>query len=91
MTYCINTKDLGIELKGSKPWDGRKGTKLKVGGHGDSATAKCLETKRSITGTMTTLNGSPVITRSVMQTTIKLSVIELKLDSTVSMAQDMIL
>ena len=63
---------------------------LRVGGQGDSSSAQCQETRRSVTSTMTTLNGSPVITRSFMQFTVKLSVTESELDSTVSTAQDMI-
>ena len=43
-----------------------------------------------MTGVATTLEGAPVITRTYMQSTVKLSSTKSELDSTVTTAQDML-
>ena len=53
-------------------------------------TNQCPDTGKSMTGAATSLEGAPVITRTDMQSTMKLSATKLELDSMVTTAQDML-
>ena len=90
MKYCVSTPDLGLRLHVNRPWDGSRNHEFVIEGHSDSNYAQCTETRKSVSGNTTTLDGSPVVTRSVMQDTIKLSVTEAELDSAVTNVQDML-
>ena len=90
MIFCINTKEVAIELKAEQEWDGGKSHKFRVEGYGDSSTNQCPDTGKSVTGATTTLEGALVITRMHMQSTVKLSATKSELDSTVTTAQDML-
>jgi hypothetical protein len=49
-----------------------------------------LETRKSVSGNVTEVNGVPVLVKSVMQETMKLSVTEAELESATSNIQDML-
>ena len=91
MMYCVNTKEVGIKIKTDREWDREKRHKFKIEGLGDSLSRQCPDTKKSVTGTTTTLEGAPVITRLQMQSTVKLSITESEIDSTVTTVQNMLL
>ena len=90
MKYCISTPDLGLKLKTNRLWNGSRDHEFDIAGHSDSIYAQCTETRKSVSGNTTTLDGSPVVTRSAMQTTVKLSVTEAELESAVTNVQDML-
>ena len=81
---------MGLELRPNIKWDGTKNQLLEIEGYADSNYAQCPETRRSVSGNTTTLNGAPVITNCKMQPTVKLSVTEAELDSAITEAQDML-
>ena len=90
MTFCVNTKEVGIKMQAKREWDGGKHHKFIVEGFGDASTNQCPDTGKSVTGAATTLEGAPVVTRTHMQSTVKLSLTKSELDSTVITAQDML-
>ena len=77
-------------MRAEREWDGGKNHKFRVEGFGDASTNQCPDTGKSVSGAATTLEGAPVVTRSNMQSTVKLSSTESELDSMVTTAQDML-
>jgi hypothetical protein len=90
MSYCVATGNKGLKLHPKQKWDGSKDFWFTVMGYSDSNYSQCPDTRKSVSGNTTTLEGAPVITRSVMQDTVKLSVTEAELDSATSNVQDML-
>ena len=64
--------------------------KFIIKSYADASFAQHLETQKGTSGNATTLNGAPVISKSITQTTVKLSVTEAKLDSSTTEIQDML-
>jgi len=88
MKYCIATPDWGLTLKPDSVWDGRKGFEFTVSGMSDSEYA-ADESRYSVNGWSTWLNGAPVTCRSKMMPIIALSVMEAELYAAVQCAMDM--
>ena len=61
-----------------------------MAGSGDLSSGQCPDTRKSVTRSTNTLDGAAVITRTLMQSTMKLSVTKAELDSTMTTAQDML-
>ena len=64
--------------------------KFIIKGYADASFAQHPETRKGVSGNATTLNRAPVILKSITQTTIKLSVMEEELDSSMTEVQDML-
>ena len=91
MEYCVSTPARGWLLRPNGIWDGRdKNYKFKVHGFSDSDYAKDPETRRSVSGYATFLNGAPVTAKSKMQDCVTLSVTEAELVAATNCVQDMI-
>jgi Reverse transcriptase (RNA-dependent DNA polymerase) len=90
MDYCVSTADRGRKVSPAQRWDGTKEAVFVVSGTADAAYNQCPDSRKSVSGNTTELQGVPVITRSFMQDTRKLSVTEAELDSLVSNVQDML-
>jgi hypothetical protein len=71
-------------------WDRDREFKFVVSGMSDLNFNQCPETRKSVSGNITELNGVPVLVKSVMQETMKLSVTEAELDSATKNVQDML-
>jgi hypothetical protein len=61
-----------------------------ISGMSDSNFNQCPDTRKSVSGNTTIVNGVPVVTKSVMQDTMKLSVTEAELESATTNVQDML-
>lgn len=79
----------GFKDDTKQKWDGNKNFKFEIVGYSDSNFAQCPDTRKSVTSNTKMLNGVPVVTWSMMQDTVKLSVTEAELDSATSNVQDM--
>ena len=91
MAYCTSTCNRGLLLAPGGNWNGKRGnTKFKISGRSDSDYAKCPDTRRSVTGCRTFLNGAPIIFRSATQKTVSLSTTEAESAAGVTCAQDML-
>jgi hypothetical protein len=90
MDFCLSTADRGRIIAPVDCWDGSKDFEFTVSGASDAAYNQCPDTRKSVSGNTTEVNGVPVITKSVMQDTRKLSVTEAELDSAVTNVQDML-
>ena len=74
MDYCMTTPERGLVLKPHGDWDGiSSGYKFEVTVKLDSDYAKCLDTRRSMTGSVVYLNGVLVMFRSSTQKMLSLS------------------
>ena len=91
MEYCTATPERGWLLKPTGEWNGRdRNYKFTVHGFSDSDYAKDPETRRSVSGYATFLNGAPVTAKSKMQDCVTLSVTEAELVAATNCVQDMI-
>ena len=90
MRYCLNTADRGLILKPECRWDGGKDFKFRIHGVSDSDYAKDRETRRSVSGYSTFLNGCPISMKSKMQECVTLSSAEAELVSATQCVQDML-
>jgi hypothetical protein len=90
MDYCLSTASRGRKIAPVDRWDGTKEFEFVVSGASDAAYNQCPDTRKCVSGNTTEVNGVPVITKSVMQDTRKLSVTEAELDSAVTNVQDML-
>jgi hypothetical protein len=90
MKYCIGTASRGLLLKPNGEWDGDPAYEFVITGRSDSDYAKDTDTHRSMSGTSTFLNGSPINTRSNTQKSVTLSVTEAELVAAMHCAQDML-
>jgi hypothetical protein len=90
MEYCMTTANRGRKIAARDQWDGTKDFEFTVTGKSDSTYSQCPETRKSVTGNTTEVNGVPVIMKSIMQETMKLLVTEAELESTVTNVQDML-
>jgi hypothetical protein len=62
MKYCVGSPERGLLLKPVGKWDGNPSYEFVITGRSDSA--KDTDTRRSVSGTSTFLNGSPIHKRS---------------------------
>ena len=90
MNHCLGTPNKGFTLQPNGAWNGSKDFKFIVEGLSDSDCAKDPETRHSVTGTSTFLNGAVVNTRSKMQRCVTLSATEAEHVAAVERAQDML-
>ncbi len=90
MKYCVGTPERGLLLKPVGKWDGNPSYEFVISGRSDSDYAKDTDTRRSVSGTSTFLNGSPIHTRSNTQKSVTLSVTEAELVAATQCAQDML-
>ena len=90
MEYCVGTPLRGLTLRPDTEWDGTKDFKFRISGRSDSDYAKDPETRRSVSGTRVSVNGSVTQFRSATQKYTTLSVTEAEQGAAVTCAQDMI-
>ena len=90
MHYCVGTPDHGLTLRPNAKQDGSKDFEFTISGRTDSNYATYPETRRSVSGYSTFLNGSPITVNSRMQITTTLLVTEAEGASCVQCAQDML-
>jgi hypothetical protein len=79
MKYCVGSPDRGLLLKPIGKRDRNLTYKFVITGRSDSDYAKDTDTRKSVSGTSTFLNGSPIHTRSNTQQSVTLSVTEAEL------------
>ena len=91
MKYAVNTANRGVLLRPNRKWDGKdKSFEFIVSGMADADYAANLETRRSVSGYSTFLEGSVITTKSKMQTCVTLSTTESEFVSMTECAQDML-
>jgi hypothetical protein len=93
MKYGVTTKkDRGLVLKPGQSWNGLPSHEFVIEGKADSTHASCPDTRRSVRGQKTLLEGGPVVvTRSKMQKVlVALSSTEAELMSGTECAQGML-
>jgi hypothetical protein len=76
MKYCLATPNRGLFLKPNCEWNGEQDFEFTISGRADSDYAKDIDTRKSVGGSRTFLNGAPVTLRSSMQKCVTLSVTE---------------
>ena len=87
--YCVPTPKRGLVLKPHSDWDGiSTDYEFEVTVKTDSNYAKCLDTRRSMTGSVVYMNGVPVICRSSSQKMMSFSTTEAELNAAVMGVQD---
>jgi hypothetical protein len=85
------TPERGVQLKPNRKWDGKdKSFEFVVSGMADADYASNTETRRSVSGYTTFLEGAIVTTKSKMQTCVTLSTTESEFVSMTECAQDML-
>ena len=89
MHYCVSTPKRGLVLNPYGEWDGSPDYEFVVNGLSDANYAKDTDTRRSVSGHATFLNGAPITMRSGQQKTVTLSTAEAELMSGTQCAQDM--
>ena len=89
MRYSVDTPERGWLLKPTRTWNGKSKFEFRISGRSDSDYAKCLATRRSVSGHNIKLEGAVIICKSGMQKTTTLSVTESITVTGVTCAQDM--
>jgi hypothetical protein len=89
MKHCVDTSKQGLFLKPNKYWDGDRNFLFEITGESDSDFAKDPETRRSVSGWATYLNGAPYVRKSKTQKFVTLSVTEAECVAATSCVQDM--
>jgi hypothetical protein len=79
MKYCVVKSKYGLLLKPDCEWNGNPSFEFVITGRSDSDYTKDNNTRKSVSGTSTFLNGSPINTRSNTQKSVTLSVTEAEL------------
>jgi hypothetical protein len=90
MQFCVATSKRGRKIEPNTRWNGSKDFEFVISGMSDSNFNQCPDTRKSVSGNTTIVNGVPVVTKSVMQDTMKLSVTEAELESATTNVQDML-
>ena len=90
MKHMADRPNRGLVLAPTRSWDGSNNFEFRVSGNSDSDYAKEPVDRRSVSGSVVRLEGSPVIFRSSTQKHVALSVTEAELYAAVSTAQDML-
>jgi hypothetical protein len=89
MKYCLDTPERGWKLEPNRKFDGSPKFELEITGYSDSDYAKDSDTRKSVSGNATFLNGAPVIAKIGTQRIVTLSITEAELFSAITNAQDM--
>jgi hypothetical protein len=92
MTFCLNTKNRALLIKPKGEWNGKldENYYFEIAGVSDSDYAKDIQTRKSVSGYATFLNGALVTAKSKMQECVTLSVIEAELVAVTKCIQDML-
>lgn len=91
MEFCLSTKEKGIVLHPVGQWDGKdRSYPFVIHGLSDAEYAGDADTRRSVSGYSTFLEGAPVSAKSKMQGCVTLSVTEAEFVSACECAQDML-
>jgi len=91
MRYCVDTKEEGLVIQPNKEWDGKDNKfEFEITGESDSDFAKDPDTRKSVSGWKTMLNGVPYVRKSKMQRFVTLSVTEAECVAATSCVQDML-
>jgi hypothetical protein len=90
MKYCVGKPERGLLLRPEGEWDGDPSFEFVITGRSDSDYAKDTDTRKSVSGTSTFFNGSPIHTRRNTQKSVTLSVTEAELVAATQCAQDML-
>ena len=89
MGYCVTTPEKGLVLKPYGDWDGiSTDYKFQVTVKNDSDYAKCLDIKRSMTGSVVYLNGALVTFKSSTHKMVSLLTTKAELNVAVMGVQD---
>jgi Reverse transcriptase (RNA-dependent DNA polymerase) len=67
MAFCIATPERGHEIEPDCKWDGTREFEFQVSSKSNLTYNQCPETRKSVLGNMTELNGVPIIVKSIMQ------------------------
>jgi hypothetical protein len=91
MTFCLNTKDQSIFIKLQGKWNGELNGDyyFEITGVSDPDYAKDMQTRKSVSGYITFLNGALVTAKRKMQECMTLSVTEAELVAATNFIQDM--
>jgi hypothetical protein len=89
MKYCLDTPERGWKVEPNRKFDGSPEFELDRTGSSESDYAKYSDTRKSVIGNATFLNGAPVIAKSGTQRIFTLSVTEAELLAATTNAQDM--
>jgi hypothetical protein len=92
MTFCLNTKDQALLIKPQGMCNGELNADnyFEITGVSDSDYAKDMQTRKSVSGYATLLNGAPVTAKSKMQECVTLSVTKAALVAATNCIQDML-
>ena len=91
MKHVVTTENRGWQLKPNRKWDGKnKDFEFVISGMSDSDYAACKKTRRSVTGYVLMMEGTPINFKSSMQKTVALSVTEPEMNAGVLCVQDML-
>ena len=90
MKFCVDTPKRGLTLNPDESWDGSRDFKFLIDGILDLNYATCPKTRKSVSGWVVFLCGSPVAMKSAMQKIVTLSVTEAKFVSGTQCAQTML-
>ena len=91
MKYCTLTPKRGWRLKPKRSWNGKDKTFLFIIlGRPDASYGSCIDTRRSTTGIVVFLEGTPVVVKSGLQKIVAFSTAEAELIAMVQCIQEMI-
>jgi hypothetical protein len=91
MKYIVMTPERGLLLKPNRKWDGKdKNFQFEITGMADADYATDKETRRSVSGYSTFLEGAMVSAKSRMQKCVTLSTTEAEMMSMTECVQDML-
>jgi hypothetical protein len=90
MAYCVATPSRGLLLAPEGQWSGCEDEELIIKGMSNTTNASDYDTRRSVMGRATFLNGAPIIVCSKMRQYVDLSVTESELGGATETAQDML-
>ena len=92
MTFCLNTKNRALLIKPKGEWNGKLDENyfFEISGVSDSDYAKDMQTRKSVSGYTTFLNGALVTAKSKMQECVTLLVSEAELVAVTNCIQDML-
>jgi Reverse transcriptase (RNA-dependent DNA polymerase) len=91
MKYVVLTPDRGLVLKPNRKWDGKdKNFEFEISGMADAEYAKDTESRRSVSGYCTFLEGAVVSAKSRQQRCVTLSTTEAEMMAMTDCVQDML-